>query len=146
MAMTLHLDIVSAEKAIYNGRVEYVNVSGQEGSLGIYPGHTALLTGIKPGEVTALDQQGKKLVFYVSGGILEVQPDVATILADTVIRADDIDEAAALDAKEKAQAMLAGKKSSDVDYDAALVQLQEAAAQLRVIKDLNKLRNRNKIS
>jgi F-type H+-transporting ATPase subunit epsilon len=145
MAITMHLDIVSAEKAIFSGVIEHVTVSGQEGSLGIYPGHTALLTGIRPGEVVATTTHGKVEVFYVSGGILEVQPETATILADTVLRADDIDEAAALEAQEKARKMLTDKKQEKMDYDKAILQLEESAAQIRVIQNMSKLSRQDKL-
>ncbi|OGT30030.1 MAG: F0F1 ATP synthase subunit epsilon [Gammaproteobacteria bacterium RIFCSPHIGHO2_12_FULL_35_23] len=145
MAMTLHLDIVSAEQAIFSGRVQCVTVSGQEGDLGIYPGHTPLLTGVKPGEVTTIKQDGKAEVFYISGGMIEVQPDVVTILADTIIRADDIDEMAAKEAQEKALQSLAGKKAKNIDYQRALVELAEASAKLRAVKDLHKIIRKNRL-
>lgn len=145
MAMTMHLDIVSAEQSIFSGLVERISVTGQEGELGIYPGHTPLLTGIKPGQVFVVKQDGKQELFYLSGGMLEVQPEVTTILADTVLRADDIDEASALEAKQAAEKMLAGKKSSDVDYDALLIQLSEASAKVRAAKDLGKLIRKNRL-
>src|SRR3990167_10952091 len=143
MAMTMHLDIVSAEQAIFSGRVESVIVSGEEGDLGIYPGHTPLLTGVKPGEVSAIKQDGKPEVFYISGGMLEVQPDVVTILADTVIRADDIDEIAAKEAQEKALQALSGKKAKNIDYQKAIVELAEATAKVKAVKDLHKLVRKN---
>jgi len=138
MAMTMHLDIVSAEEAIFSGRVQRVLVSGEEGELGIYPGHTALLSGIKPGEVTALKQDNEMAVFYVSGGMLEIQSGVVTILADTVLRADEIDESAAAEAEAQAKKMLSGKKKTDIDYDKAITELQEASAKLRAAKDVHK--------
>lgn len=144
-AKTLQLDIVSAEKSIFSGPVEQLTVDGQEGGLGIFPGHTPLLTGIKPGEVILVKEGGKKDVFYISGGILEVQPEITTILADTVIRADDIDEQAATEALAQAKEHLEQSKKSKVDYDAALLQLQEATARLRVVKDLNKYIKHNRI-
>lgn len=138
MAMTMHLDIVSAEEQIFSGVVETVVVSGEEGELGIYPGHTPLLTGVRPGQVIATKQHGETEIFYVSGGMLEVQPSVVTILADTIIRADDLDETAALEAQERAKQMMAGKKSTDIDYQQALTELAEASAQMRALKDLHK--------
>ena len=109
---TLQLDIVSAEKSIFSGLVQQLSVDGQEGGLGVFPGHTPLLTGIKPGEVLLVRENGNKEVFYVSGGLLEVQPEVATILADTVVRADDIDEQAAAEALEQAKLHLEKSKKS----------------------------------
>lgn len=139
MAMTtMHLDIVSAEESIFSGVVQHIIVSGQEGELGIYPGHSPLLTGVKPGQVIAKKDNGENEVFYVSGGMLEVQPSIATILADTVIRGDEIDEAQAIEAQEKALQMMAGKKTTDIDYQQALVQLTEASAQIKAAKDLHK--------
>ena len=146
MAMTLHLDIVSAEQAIFSGRVEHVTVSGQEGDMGIYPGHTPLLTGVKPGEVFVAKPEGKQEIFYISGGMLEVQPDIVTILADTVIRADDIDEEAAREAQAKARELLSTKKKSkDIDYEKVLVELAEATAKVRAAKDLHKLVRKNRL-
>jgi len=143
MAETMHLDIVSAEKSIFSGIIEHVIVSGQEGELGIYPGHTALLTGVRPGEIMATLQEGKVEIFYISGGILEVQPTIVTVLADTILRADDIDEAAALEAQERAKKLLADKASEKVDYQKAILQLEQAEAQIRAIKNLQKLGRKN---
>ena len=136
MAMTIHVDIVSAETAIYSGLVEAVFASAVMGELGIYPRHTPLLTRLKPGEVRLL-VDGKEEQFYVSGGMLEVQPHVVTILADTAMRAADVDEAAALQAKEDAERAL---KDSDakLDYAEAQVKLAEAMAQLRSIDRMRK--------
>jgi F-type H+-transporting ATPase subunit epsilon len=133
MAMTIHVDIVSAEKGIYSGLVEAVFVTATMGELGIYPRHTPLLTSLKPGEVRIQLAGGKQEQFYVSGGMLEVQPHVVTILADTAMRADDVDEAAAIAAKEAAEKTLA---ESDVTLDFAEVQAQlaQASAQLRLIQ------------
>ena len=136
MAMTIHVDIVSAEKEIFSGLVEAVFASAIMGELGIYPRHTPLLTRLKPGEVRVL-VDGKEEQFYVSGGILEVQPHVVTILADTAMRADDVDEAAALEAKADAERAL---KDTDakMDYAEAQAKLAEAMAQLRSIERLRK--------
>lgn len=136
-AMTLHIDIVSAEEKIFSGRAEVVIVTGQMGELGIYPGHTPLLTGLKPGMVRVQSQGGNEDVYYVSGGMLEVQPETVTILADTIARAADLDEAAAIEAKERAEKLLAAKKA-DFDYSTAVAELAEAVAQLRAIKELRK--------
>ena len=136
MAMTIHVDIVSAEHEIYSGPVEAVFASAVMGELGIYPRHTPLLTRLKPGEVRVL-VGGKEEQFYVSGGMLEVQPHVVTVLADTAMRASDVDEAAALQAKSDAERLL---KDTDakMDYAEAQVKLAEAMAQLRSIERLRK--------
>lgn len=136
-ASTLHLDIVSAEQAIFSGDVEHVSVSGEMGELGIFPGHTALLSHLKPGEVR-YQQAGEESVFYVSGGMLEVQPFSVSILADTITRAGDIDERAAIAAKQRAEKALKDRKT-EVDYAAASVDLAEALAQLRAI---SRMKNR----
>lgn len=137
MAMTLHLDIVSAEASIFSGRAEVVVATGKMGELGIYPGHTPLLTGLKPGMIRAQLQGGKEEVFYVSGGMLEVQPETVTVLADMALHATDIDEAAALEAKERAEKMMQDKKA-DFEYSRAVVELAEAAAQIRAIQELRR--------
>src|SRR5262245_21715567 len=133
MAMTFHLDIVSAEASIYSGLVEMVVATGALGELGIFPGHTPLLTTFKPGFIRVQAQGGKEEVFYVSGGTLEVQPKVVTVLADTVERAENLDEAAAQQAKELAEKLLS-EKTAKVEYAEALAKLTEAAAQLQAIK------------
>lgn len=137
MAITVHLDIVSAEAKIFSGLAEMIVVTGHMGELGILPGHTPLITSIKPGPVRITLQGGTQEVFYLSGGILEVQPNLVSILADTATRAADIDEAAALEAKKSAERLLANKKSS-TDFSAALIQLSQAAAQLRTLKMIRK--------
>jgi F-type H+-transporting ATPase subunit epsilon len=137
MAATLQVEIVSAEKEIFNGEATMVIASAQMGEVGIAPGHTPFITRIKPGEIrvlTAGDEE--ELDIYVSGGILEVQPYVVTVLADTALRVDDIDEAAAQKAKEEAEAALAGGKPGEIDYGAVQAQLAEASAQLQLIKKL----------
>lgn len=138
MAMTVHVDIVSAEESIYSGRAEVVIASAQEGEVGIYPRHAPLLTRLKAGEVRLL-KDGKEEQFYISGGILEVQPQVVTILADTALRAADVDEASALEAKASAEKALADK-STKMDYAEAQAQLAEAMAQLRAIERSRKTR------
>jgi F-type H+-transporting ATPase subunit epsilon len=137
MAMTMHLDVVSAQAQIFSGLAEMVVVTGKMGELGIYPGHTQLLTSLKPGIVKATLQGGKEEVFYVNGGIIEVQPDIVSILADTAVRAADLDEAAALEAKERAEKKLESKKT-EIEYSTALSELAEAVAQLRAIQRLRK--------
>ena len=110
-------------------------VSGERGDLGIYPGHSALISPIKPGQVRAIDAKGEQQVFYISGGMLEVQPSVATILADTALRAEDLDEAAAERAQKHAQDLLSNQQS-EVDYAKAASELAQALAQLRAIQAL----------
>lgn len=138
MAMTMHCDIVSAEENIFSGRVEMIVATGTLGDLGIAPGHAPLLTGLNPGPVRLIKDGGEEEVFYVSGGYLEVQRGVATLLADTALRANDMDEAAALEAKEEAERAMA-RQESDFEYSAAAAQLAEAAAQLRALRQLKKL-------
>ncbi len=133
MKATVRLEIVSLEAKIFSGLAEMVVVTGIMGELGILPGHMSLLTAIKPGQIRIVLQGGAQDIYYVSGGILEVQPTVITILADTVIRAADLDEAAAITARENAERLLANKKSN-VDFTSALAQISQAAAKLRTIK------------
>ena len=135
--MTMHCDIVSAEKAIFSGRVQMVIAAGSIGDLGIQPGHAPLLTGIKPGPVTLVKQDGEEEVYYVSGGYLEVQRGVVTLLADTALRADDVDEAAAEKAREEAEKAIADQ-GAEFNYSAAAAQLAEAAAQLRALRQIKK--------
>ena len=140
MAMTVHVDVVSAEALIFSGLAEMVVVPGEMGELGIYPRHTALMTRIKPGSVRIKrpDQEQEELI-YVSGGMLEIQPGVVTILADTAIRGGDLDEVRALQAKQDAEEAMKNR-SSDIDYAQAQAELAEAIAQLAAIKQL---RNRS---
>jgi F-type H+-transporting ATPase subunit epsilon len=135
MAMTVHCDIVSAEEQLFSGLVELLVAAGESGDLGISPGHAALLTGLKPGPVRVKKQNGQEEIYFVSGGFLEVQPDSITVLADTGIRAKDLDEAAALEAQKQAEKALANN-SSEMDYGLASAQLAEAVAQLRTINQL----------
>ncbi|MCW9012549.1 MAG: F0F1 ATP synthase subunit epsilon [Gammaproteobacteria bacterium] len=133
MAMTIHLDIVSAEKEIWSGPATMVFAPGEMGELGIAPRHTPLLTRLKAGEVRVRDQRDAEESFFISGGILEIQPHVVTVLADTAIRADDLDEAAALAAKQRAEEAISDQKS-DMDYATAKAELAEAAAMVETIK------------
>jgi len=135
--MTVHCDIVSAEKAIFSGLVEMVIAHGSLGDLGIAHGHAPLLTELKPGPVRVLTQSGEEQIYYVSGGFLEVQASTVTVLADTAVRAHDIDEAAAVEAQKAAEAALANQHG-EFDYGRAAAQLAEAAAQLRTIQGLRK--------
>jgi len=138
MAMTMHVDVVSAEEEIFSGPATMLFAPGAMGDLGIMPRHAPLLTRIKPGEVRIITEQGaEEIVLYVSGGMLEVQPEAVTILADTAQRASDIDEAAALEAKERAEKLLSDQKD-DIDYAAASAELAEAMAQLQAIQRLKK--------
>jgi F-type H+-transporting ATPase subunit epsilon len=134
---TMQLDIVSAEAAIFKGEVQHIIITGSVGELGIYPGHTALLTALKPGQVKAKMQDGSEDVFYISGGMLEVQPTMVTVLADTALRAEDLDEAAAIAAKEHAEKTLE-KRQAGLEYSKAITELAEAVAQLRAIKEIRK--------
>ena len=137
MAMTMHIDIVSAETEIFSGTVTEVYAPAEMGEVGIMAHHAPLITKMKPGEVRVVDQHGDTESFFVNGGILEVQPHVVTILSDTAMRAADLDEAAALEAKAKAEAAMADKKT-DYDYARARAELVEAVAQIETIKKLRK--------
>ncbi len=137
MAISVQCDIVSAERSIFSGLVEMVVAHGSLGDLGVCPGHTPLLTQLEPGPVRVIKQGGEEDVFYVSGGFLEVQPNVVTVLADVAVRAHDVDEAAAQAAMDEARRVL-GNQKSDMDYSAAASRLAEAAAQLRTIQQLRK--------
>ena len=137
MAMTIHVDIVSAEEEIYSGPASMVSAPAEMGEVGIMPRHTPLVTRLKPGEIK-IEQEGKDdQFFFVSGGMLEVQPHVVTVLADTAIRAKDLDEAAAEEAKKRAEEALADNKG-DIDYAKAQAELLEAISQLRMIQNLRK--------
>ncbi len=138
MTMTIHVDIVSAEAEIYSGIAEMVYAPAEMGEVGIAPMHCPLVTHLRPGEVRVDPGKGKEMKhFYVSGGILEVQPYTVTVLADTAIRAADLDEAAAIEAKRRAEDALAGH-AADMEFAKAQVELQQAAAQLRTIESLRK--------
>ncbi|MBA2648444.1 MAG: F0F1 ATP synthase subunit epsilon [Legionella sp.] len=137
MARTTHLDIVSAENQIFSGLVELVVATGELGEVGIIPGHAPLLTILKPGEVRVTLPGGQQEIFYVQGGMLEVQPNCVTVLADVVERAEHLDEAAALEAKIKAETAIASK-NVDVDYSLAAAELARAVAQIRAIQKFRK--------
>jgi F-type H+-transporting ATPase subunit epsilon len=141
MPMTLHVDIVSAEAAIYSGLAEYVIAPAEMGEVGIYPRHTPLLSRLKPGSVRikAPDRTEEDLI-YVSGGILEVQPGVITILSDTAMRGADLDEARVMEAKRQAEEAMKNRTSS-MDYARAQAELAEAVAQLQAIQKLRKVRS-----
>lgn len=133
MASTIQCEIVSAKEAIYSGAATLVVAHGLLGDLGITPGHTPLLSQLAPGPVRIQRDNGEELVYYVSGGVIEVQPNVVTVLADTALRAADVDEAAALEARKHAAEALANQKS-EMDTSMALAALAEAAAQLRTLQ------------
>lgn len=137
MSTTMQCDIVSAEKSIFSGAVQMVVAAGSLGDLGISPGHAALLTALIPGPVRLIQEDGQEEVFYVSGGFLEVQSNAVTLLTDTAIRADDVDEAAALKAVEDAEKAIANQ-GAEFEYSAAAAQLAEAAAQLRALRQIRK--------
>ncbi|NEZ04842.1 F0F1 ATP synthase subunit epsilon [Wenzhouxiangella sp. XN201] len=137
MASTIHCDIVSAEAEIFSGEVTMVVVTGEEGELGIAPRHAPLLTRLKPGQVRVMLPEGGEEFYYISGGMLEIQPHVVTVLSDTALRASDLDEAAALKAKEEAERAIADR-SADLEVAQAQAQLAEAMAQLAALERLRK--------
>lgn len=138
MAMTIHVDVVSAEEQIFSGLAEFVVLPGEVGELGILPGHMPLMTRIKPGAVRLkLQGQTQEELIFVAGGILEVQPGLVTVLADTAIRGKDLDEAKALEAKKLAEEAMANRES-EIDYARAQAELVEAVAQLAAIQKLRK--------
>jgi len=136
--MTVHVDIVSAEEQIFSGLAEFVALPGEAGELGILPGHMPLMTRIKPGAVRVkVPNQAEEELVFVAGGILEVQPGLVTVLADTAIRGKDLDEAKALEAKRKAEEALSNQ-SAQLDYAKAQAELTEAIAQIAAIQKLRK--------
>jgi F-type H+-transporting ATPase subunit epsilon len=135
--MTIHVDIVSAEQEVFSGLAEMVFAPAEMGEVGIAPRHTPLITKLKPGEVRVKISDKESQEFYVSGGLMEVQPHLVTVLADTAVRAHDIDEAAALQAKVKAEEMLRDK-SGKMDYATAQADLAQAIMQLRTLERLRK--------
>ena len=138
--MTIHVDVVSAEQAIYSGTAEFVAVPAEMGELGIYPRHTPLITRLKPGSVRMkIPNQVEEELVYVSGGILEVQPNVVTILSDTAIRGHDLDETKALEAKQRAEEALTNRAAA-MDYAKAQSELAEAVAQLQAIQKIRRIR------
>jgi F-type H+-transporting ATPase subunit epsilon len=133
---SMRLEIVSAQASVFSGKVTSLIADGEAGELGIHAGHTPLLTPIKPGQLRAMiEGEKEERFFYVSGGMLEVQPEVVTVLADTAQRAEDLDEAAAMIAKEAAEKCLA-EKAADLDYSLAMKELAESIAQLKAIRSL----------
>jgi F-type H+-transporting ATPase subunit epsilon len=137
MASTIRCDIVSAEEEIFSGEVQMVVATGEMGELGIAPRHAPLITRLKPGQIRVTLANGEEQLFYVSGGILEVQPQVVTVLADTAIRGGDLDEAKAQAAKAEAERILAGRGEA-MDLAEAQMKLVEAMAQLQALERLRK--------
>ena len=137
MAMTMHVDIVSAEVELFSGTAEVVVAPAVRGEVGIYPRHTQMITPLKPGEVRITKQGGEEEAIYVSGGILEVQPHVVTILSDTAVRAHDLDEAAAMQAKQDAEQALKDRQG-EMEMAEDMAQLAQAQAQLHAIERLRK--------
>ncbi len=139
MSMIMHVNIVSAESEIYSGTVTQVFAPAEMGEVGVLPRHAPMLSTLKAGVVRVIPQEGEEQTFYVSGGILEIQPHVVTILSDTALRAADIDEAAALEAKLRAETAMKDK-ASDMDYAKAKSELIEAIAQIEALKKIRKKR------
>lgn len=137
MASTIHCDIVSAEAEIYSGEASMVIVPGEQGDLGVTPKHAPLLTRLRAGEVRVQTPEGEEEQFYVSGGLLEIQPNVVTVLSDTASRASDVDEAAALEAKAAAERALADK-TAGMEVAQAQAQLAQAMAQLAALERFRK--------
>ncbi|MCD1125710.1 F0F1 ATP synthase subunit epsilon [Jinshanibacter sp. LJY008] len=135
---TFHLDVVSAENNLFSGEVQRIQVTGSEGELGIYPQHTPLLTAIKPGLIRIVKLNGDEEFIYLSGGILEVQPTIVTVLSDTAIRGQDLDEARAMESKRKAEEHIRNSHG-DIDYAQASAELSKAIAKLRVIELTKKM-------
>lgn len=138
MSKTIQCDIVSAEDAIWSGQAAQVFATGVSGELGIYPRHTPLVTQLKPGPVRVVDADGEEQFFFVGGGIIEVQPHIVTVLADTAMRGDDLDAAAAERAREEAEHELADREGEGMDVAQAQAKLAEALAQLRALEQLRK--------
>ncbi|WP_126447497.1 F0F1 ATP synthase subunit epsilon [Sulfuricystis multivorans] len=138
MALTVHVDVVSAEESIFSGLAEFVVLPGEAGELGILPGHMPLMTRIKPGAVRLkIPNQSEEELIFVAGGVLEVQPGLVTVLADTAIRGKDLDEAKALEAKKRAEEAMANK-NAEMDFARAQAELAEAVAQLATIQKLRR--------
>lgn len=137
MAITVHCDIVSSEESVFSGKIVSLTATGSEGELGVQYGHAALLTPLKPGPVRLLMDNGEEEIIFVKGGYLEVQPNLVTILADTAIKADDIDEAAAEEARREAEQAMQNQ-SGELDYGKASSELAEAAAQLLTLQKVRK--------
>ena len=135
--LSVNLNVVSAEESLFSGAIESLQITGSEGELGIMPGHAPLLTSLKPGMARIVKKGGTEEVIYLSGGMLEVQPNHITVLADIAVRSDDLDEQVAEEAKQRAEERL-NAHSDDVDYAEAASELARAVAQLRVIQATSK--------
>ncbi|GAA6171226.1 F0F1 ATP synthase subunit epsilon [Colwellia sp. KU-HH00111] len=135
--LTVNLDVVSAEESLFSGSIKSLQITGSEGELGIMPGHAPLLTSLKPGMALITRKDGSEEVIYLSGGMLEVQPNHVTVLADVATRGHDLDEQAALEAKQRAEENM-NAHGTDVDYAAVAAELARAVAQLRVIQATKK--------
>ena len=133
----MHLDIVSAEEEIFSGNVKNIIAAAMMGEVGIFPKHTPMITPLKPGEVKIITDQDEEKLFFISGGVLEVQPDIVTVLADTAIRGEDLDEAKAAESKKRAEEALADK-SDKIEAAKALAELAQAAAQLKMIEKIRR--------
>ncbi|WP_353190891.1 F0F1 ATP synthase subunit epsilon [Pandoraea pnomenusa] len=133
----LMVDVVSTERSIFSGEARFVEVPGAQGELGVLPGHTPLLTGVRPGTVRIESPDGAETYLYIAGGFVEIQPDRVTVLADTAMRADSLDQARAERAREEAQALL-DQQTGDIDYAKAQAELAEAVAQLQAIRRMRK--------
>lgn len=141
MATTIHIDVVSAEESIFSGEAEFVAAPAKMGEIGIYPRHTPMITPIKAGALRIkVPNETEEQLIFISGGLLEVQPGVITVLADTAIRGHDLDEAKANEAKRAAEEAMKDN-SSDIDYASAQAEFAEAIAQLRAIEHLRKIRH-----
>jgi F-type H+-transporting ATPase subunit epsilon len=138
MATTMQLDVVSAESSLFSGEVVKVFAPGEMGDLGIMPRHTQLITTLKAGELRYVTEQDGEASLFVAGGVMEVQPHVVTVLADTAIRAKDLDEEAAQKAKQRAEEALQGKDPEDLDYEAVQAELDAAKAQIEMIHRVGK--------
>lgn len=138
MAMTVHVDVVSAEEEIFSGLAEIVSLPGESGDLGILPGHAPLMTRIRPGTVRIkIPNRAQEEVIFVAGGLLEVQPNLVTVMADTAIRGRDLDEAKAMEAKKRAEEAMSNRQQ-EVNYAHAQAELAEAIAQLATIDQLRR--------
>ena len=135
--LTVNLNVVSAEESLFSGSIKSLQITGSEGELGIMPGHAPLLTSLKPGMARIVKSDGEEEVIYLSGGMLEVQPNNVTVLADVATRADDLDEQAAIEAKQRAEENM-NAHGDDVDYAEVAAELARAVAQLRVIQSVKK--------
>ncbi len=140
MAMTFHLDVVTAEQQLFSGTVEEVIAPGAMGDLGIMPRHSQLISKLRAGELQYRTTEGAMASLFVSGGVLEVQPHVVTVLADTGMRAEDLDEAAAREAMKQATDALQGKDPEDLDYEAIQTELESAKAQIEMLHRIGKAR------